>query len=65
MLINGKTIDEINILFAEAAQADREAFEKEQEDLEIDLESERQADLDFGRFVIENNLSYADVSKGW
>lgn len=65
MKINGKTIDEINVLFAEASLADREAFEREQEDLEINLESERQADLEFGRYVIENNLSYADVSKGW
>jgi len=63
-----KTIDEINELLEEAARLDREEFEREQEsleNLEIDLESERQAELDFGRYVIENDLDYADLSKGW
>jgi hypothetical protein len=63
-----KTIDEINELLEEAARLDREEFEREQEsleNLEIDLESERQAELDFGRYVIENDLHYADLSKGW
>lgn len=63
-----KTIDEINELLEEAARLDREEFESEQEsleNLEIDLESERQAELDFGRYVIENDLDYADLSKGW
>jgi hypothetical protein len=63
-----KTVDQINELLEEAARLDREEFEREQEsleNLEIDLESERQAELDFGRYVIENDLNYADLSKGW
>jgi hypothetical protein len=65
-MINGKTIDEINILLAEASQADREQFEKEQEEAEaIDLLSERIAAEEFERYALENDLSYEDVSKGW
>ena len=61
-----KTIDEINELLEEAARLDREEFEKEQEEAEaVDLQSERMAAEEFARYAIENDLSYADVSKGW
>jgi hypothetical protein len=60
-----KTIDEINELLEEAARLDREEFEREQEEAEIDLQSERIAAEEFARYAIENDLSYADVSKGW
>ena len=61
-----KTIDEINELLEEAARLDREEFEREQEEAEaIDLRSERMAAEEFARYALENDLSYADVSKGW
>jgi hypothetical protein len=61
-----KTIDEINELLEEAARLDREEFEKEQEEAEaINLLSERIAAEEFERYALENDLSYADVSKGW
>lgn len=77
--IKGKTIDEINIMLAEASAGEleaRQAFFDEQwellkeeiaaqEEAEIDLASERAADLEWGRFVMENDLDYSDVSKGW
>jgi predicted transcriptional regulator len=60
-----KTIDEINELLEEAARLDREEFEREQEEAEIDLLSERMAAEEFARYAIENDLSYAELSKGW
>lgn len=72
MKINGKTIDEINVMLAEASQEAAEQFEKEQAEAEqkaleneIDLVSERQAQIEWEQFVEENELGYAEVSGGW
>lgn len=78
MKINGKTFDEINMMFAQASAEEAEArqafFDAQWESLKeeiaaqeqgIDLASELAASLDWDQFVEDNNLTYEDVSRGW
>jgi hypothetical protein len=76
--IKGKTIDEINIMLQEAMeedQAEREAyFDAQWEKLKQEIADQyareeaiaaHYEDMEWGRLVMENDLGYADLSKGW
>lgn len=76
--VNGKTIDEINFLFEEAALNDRIDWEAKNEPVfekgypsyeavndDICLAAERQDQIEFEQFVEENGLTYEDLSRGW